>query len=412
MIEKLRRKFILVTMAVVLLVMSVVLLVLNTSNYLHTVERTDEIIAVLISNGGNFPEDTIPDIEMGTPPDQGISAETPFETRFFIATANSDQQVIQIDTTRIQSIDSDTGQSYAEEALSSGKEKGYINDFRYQVVEQTNGSTMVVFVDSQRDLQLVRSFLRNSILIGVISLIFIFILVFYFSKKIVKPVQQTIDRQKQFITDAGHEIKTPLAIISANNDVQEMLNGSSEWSQSTNKQIQRLNGLMESMLQLTQMEEEGYHSKIESVDLSQIVQETAEPYVRIGTQKKVEVTLDIQPNLVIQADAEAMNKLCSLLMDNANKYVQQPGIINVRLENQVGNKVKLQITNTVSEMPKQFDQLFDRFYREDQSRKHSEGGYGIGLSLATTIVENHHGQIKASPMGHHTIAFEVILPKG
>lgn len=410
MIEKLRRKFILVTMAVVFLVMSVVLIVLNTTNYLHTVERTDEIVSILINNGGDFPEETIPDSGMGAPPDQGISAETPFETRYFIALANAEQQVLQIDTTRIRSIDSPTGQSYAEDVLASGKEKGYVGDFRYQVVEQADGTLMLVFVDSQRDLQPVRSFLRNSILIGMVSLLFIFVLVFYFSKKIVKPVQQTIDRQKQFITDAGHEIKTPLAIISANNDVQEMLNGNSEWTASTHKQIQRLNGLMESMLQLTQMEEEGYQPNIESVDLSQIVLETAEPYIRIGKQKKVEVSLTIQPNVMIQADAEAMNKLCSLLMDNANKYVQQPGTINVRLDHQAGNKIKLQITNTVNEMPKRFDQLFDRFYREDQARKHSEGGYGIGLSLAATIVENHHGQIKAVPLKDHTISFEVILP--
>lgn len=411
MIEKLRRKFILVTMAVVFVVMSVVLIVLNTTNYLHTVERTDEIATILINNDGDFPDEPIPDRGMGVPQSQGIPAETPFETRYFIAVANSEQQVVQIDTTRIRSIDSQTGQSYAEEVLNSGKEKGCIDDFRYQVAEQADGTTMLVFVDSQRDLQLVRSFLRNSVLIGIVSLLFIFILVVYFSKKIVKPVQQTIDRQKQFITDAGHEIKTPLTIISANNDVQEMLNGSSEWTESTNKQIQRLNGLMESMLQLTQMEEEGYQPKIELVELSQIVQEIAEPYVRIGKQKKVEVSLTIQPDIVIQADIEAMNKLCSLLMDNANKYVQQPGIINIRLENKAGNKIKLQITNTVSEMPKQFDQLFDRFYREDQARKHSEGGYGIGLSLAATIVENHHGQIKAAPLGNHTISFEVILPK-
>ncbi|MBM6614810.1 HAMP domain-containing histidine kinase [Desemzia sp. RIT804] len=410
MIEKLRKKFILVTMAVVLLVMSVVLIVLNTTNYFHTVERADEILTILTDNDGNFPDETTPERGIGVPPNQGISAETPFETRYFIALANSEQQVVQIDTTRIRSIDSQTGQTYAEEVLASGKEKGYINDFRYQVIEQTDDTIMLVFVDSQRDLQLVRSFFRNSILIGVVSLLFIFLLVFYFSRKIVKPVQQTIDRQKQFITDAGHEIKTPLAIISANNDVQEMLNGSTEWTESTNKQIQRLNGLMESMLQLTQMEEEGYQPKIESVDLSQIVKETAEPYVQIGRQKKVAVSLDIQPNAVIQADVEAMNKLCSLLMDNANKYVQQPGVINIRLDHQAGNKIKLQITNTVSEMPKQFDQLFDRFYREDQARKHSEGGYGIGLSLAATIVENHHGQIKAVPLDDHTIAFEVILP--
>lgn len=207
----------------------------------------------------------------------------------------------------------------------------------------------------------------------------------------------------------GHEIKTPLAIISANNDVQQMLNGDTEWTKSTGKQIRRLNGLMESMLQLTQMEEETYQPKIESVDFSQVLRETCEPYILIGEQKNVTVSLNIQPNIIIQAEMEAINKLCSLLMDNANKYVREPGTIQVRLDSHQ-HKIRLIVSNTVSEMPQNFDRLFDRFYREDQARRHTAGGYGIGLSLAAAIVESYHGQIKASPLNEETIAFEVVMP--
>lgn len=410
MIEKLRRKFILVTMSVVFLVMSVVLIVLNATNYLHTVERAEDILNVLAGNGGDFPEEIVPENRPGNlPPNQGLSVETPFETRYFMAFANSEQEILQIDTTRIQSVDSETGQLYAQQVLSSGKKKGYVDDFRYQIVEQEDGTFLVLFVDSQRDLQLVRSFLWNSLLIGIISLLFIFLLVFYFSKKIVKPVQQNIDRQKQFITDAGHEIKTPLAIISANNDVQEMLNGKSEWTESTGKQINRLNGLIENMLQLAQMEEGTYQPKTESVDLSKIVQEVCEPYVMIAEQKSVNTVLEIQPDIVIQANTSSVNKLCSLLMDNANKYVQEPGEIQVHLERISGHKVKLQISNTVSELPQNFQRLFDRFYREDQARNQKAGGYGIGLSLAAAIVDSYHGEIKAMALDAHTIVFEVVL---
>lgn len=415
MIEKLRKRFILVTMAVVFLVMSVVLIALNATNYYHTNERADQILTVLAENGGSFPEEDFlgkgSEVKPGSlPPNQAVSAETPFETRYFTVIANSNQQVTQIDTTQIQSVDSEASQVYAEEILSSGNLKGYVDDFRYKVVEQTDGSFLLLFIDNQRDLQTVRSFLRNSLWIGSISLAFIFILVVYFSKKIVKPVQQNIDRQKQFITDAGHEIKTPLAIISANNDVQQLLNGKSEWSESTEKQIYRLNGLMESMLQLTQLEEESYQPKIETVDISTVLRETCEPYVLIGEQKKVNVELDIQSDLTIQAEPESVNKLCSILMDNANKYVREPGMIHVQLSNQNGHKIRLLISNTVNEMPQNFDRLFDRFYREDQARKHSSGGYGIGLSLAAAIVESYHGEIKAKQLDNETIGFEVILP--
>ncbi|MER2174432.1 MAG: HAMP domain-containing sensor histidine kinase [Carnobacterium sp.] len=410
MIEKLRKKFILITMSTVFLVMSVVLIALNATNYFHAAERADEILNVLAENGGEFPAEEFTNQEPGIlPPNQAVSAETPFETRYFTAVANSNRQVIQIDTTRIRSVNSETGRIYAEDVLSSADTKGYVDVFRYRVVEQEDGTFLLLFVDSQRELQTVRTFFQNSLSIGFISLALIFLLVVYFSKKIVKPVQESIDRQKQFITDMGHEIKTPLAIISANNDVQQMLNGETEWTKSTGKQIRRLNGLMESMLQLTQMEEETYQPKIESVDLSQVLREACEPYILIGEQKNVLVSLDIQPNVVIQAETEAINKLCSLLMDNANKYVREPGTIQVRL-NSHQHKIRLIISNTVSEMPQNFDRLFDRFYREDQARKHTAGGYGIGLSLAATIVESYHGQIKASPLNEETIAFEVVLP--
>lgn len=410
MIEKLRKKFILVTMAVVFLVMFVVLVALNVTNYFHAAERADEILSILAENGGEFPAEEFKNQEPGIlPPNQAVSAETPFETRYFTVITNSNRQIIQIDTTRIRSVDSEAGQIYAEEALTSNKTKGYLDDFRYKVVEKEDGTFLLLFVDSQRELQTMRTFFQNSLSIGFISLALIFLLVVYFSKKIVKPVQESIDRQKQFITDMGHEIKTPLAIISANNDVQQMLNGDTEWIKSTGKQIRRLNGLMESMLQLTQMEEETYQPKIESVDFSQVLREACEPYILISEQKNVTVSLNIQPNIIIQAETDAITKLCSLLMDNANKYVRERGTIQVRLVSHQ-YKIRLNISNTVSEMPQNFDRLFDRFYREDQARKYTAGGYGIGLSLAAAIVESYHGQIKASPLNEETIAFEVVMP--
>ena len=412
MIEKLRKKFMLVMMASVFVVLLLVLGTLNVTNILHTNERADDILSVLAENGGNFPQETVPEdrpVPANGKPGQSVTAETPYETRFFKVVANEQRQVIQIDTTRIQSVDSEEGREYAESILSSDKTKGYVDDFRYRVVEQDDDSYLLLFMDSQRELQTVRTFLWNSFLIGSVSLILIFLLVFYFSKRIVRPAQESMDKQKQFITDAGHEIKTPLAIISANNEVQEMLNGQSEWTESTGKQIQRLNGLMENMLQLAQMEEPSYQQKIESLNLSQVLQEVCEPYVSIGEQKNVAVVLDIQPDVFMQADVLAINKLCSILMDNANKYVQDLGTIHVQLSADK-HKAKLRVANTTQKMPRDFDQLFDRFYREDQSREQNTGGYGIGLSMASVIVEKNNGQIKASQLDDHTIAFDVILP--
>ncbi|WP_313468176.1 HAMP domain-containing sensor histidine kinase [Carnobacterium sp.] len=412
MIEKLRKKFMLVMMASVFVVMLLVLGTLNVTNILHTNERADDILSVLAENGGNFPQEALPEeqpLPVDGKPGQAVTAETPYETRFFKVIANKQRQVIQVDTSRIRSVDSEEGKEYAESILSTDKEKGYVDDFRYRVEEQDDDSYLLLFMDSQRELQTVRLFLWNSFLIGSISLILIFLLVFYFSKKIVRPAQQSMDKQKRFITDAGHEIKTPLAIISANNEVQEMLNGQSEWTESTGKQIQRLTGLMENMLQLAQMEEPSYQQKIETINLSQVLQEICEPYVMIGKQKKVAVTLDIQSDVFVRADALSLNKLCSILMDNANKYVQDLGTIHVQLSVD-RHKAKLRISNTTKEMPRNFDQLFDRFYREDQSRQQTADSYGIGLSMASAIVEKNNGQITANQLDDQTIVFDVVLP--
>lgn len=185
MIEKLRKKFILVTMAVVFLVMFVVLVALNVTNYFHAAERADEILNILAENGGEFPDEELSGkgTEPGSiPPNQAVSAETPFETRYFTVITNSNRQIIQIDTTRIRSVDSEAGQIYAEEALTSNKTKGYLDDFRYKVVEKEDGTFLLLFVDSQRELQTMRTFLQNSLSIGLISLAFIFCWFFIFQK--------------------------------------------------------------------------------------------------------------------------------------------------------------------------------------------------------------------------------------
>lgn len=414
MIEKLRHKFILITMASVFVVMAVILTALNVTNYLHARDRADEVLTVLAENGGTFPQLELSrandDLEPGDlPPGGNLSPETPFETRFFKVVADAQGQVTQIDTSRVRAVDSGAAREYAEAVLAEGKERGYTGDFRYWNVLQEDGSRLLLFMDSGRELQTFRNFLQNSILIGAASLLMIFLLVVFFSKKVVAPVQRNLDKQKRFITDAGHEIKTPLSIISANNDVQELLGESNEWTQSTRNQITRLNGLVEDMLRLSRMEEEPALQVHEAVNLGQLVAEEAEPFRLLCEQEGISFRLSCEEDITVEGERESLRKVCSILLDNAHKYVSPKGQVTVALTRRKKNAI-LMVANTVEEMPADFERLFDRFYRESASRNQSTGGYGIGLSLAQAIVTQHGGTIKARAVQEGIIQFEVTLP--
>lgn len=413
MIERLRRKFIYVTMASVLIVMGVILVILNVVNYYSATNRADEILTVLATNQGQFP-DMMPMVppEMEGPTNNiNLNPEVPFETRYFTVNMSADGDVQMIDTSRISSVDSESAITFAKEVFESGEEKGYLDEYRFWIVAQENGSFLLLFVDNFRELSTFRTFLYSSVLIGILSFTMIAVLVIAASKRIVAPVQENLDRQKQFITDAGHEIKTPLSIISANNDVQELLEGETEWTHSTKKQIRRLNGLVEDMLSLARIDEGSFQSEMQLIDLSALVEQESHTFKIINEQQGNRFEVTIESGLKVQGEEKALEKVCAILLDNATKYVSNNGEISVALRKDRKRAV-LSVSNTVEEMPEDLDRLFDRFYRESESRNQKTGGYGIGLSLAQAIVEQHDGTIKANkqPDQLSKIEFSVHLP--
>lgn len=411
MIEKLRRNFIIVAMLSVTIVLSVIIVSLNVANYDRAKDRADDILTVLAHNDGVFPNVT-PGGEYSIEtffPGLVITLETPYETRYFRVMTNQDDEVSAIDLSRIETINYETAIAFGEEAIDSDEKKGYINDFRYLVTPQEDGNSMILFVDNRREMASFRSGLHNSLRVSIISLLAILFLVIYFSRKIVKPFADNFERQKQFVTDAGHEIKTPLSIISANNDVQELTEGENEWTTSTRKQIVRLNTLVEELLHLARFDENPEIKEKMNINFSQYINDSADSFALINEQKSIEFKRSIDDDVVIYGDGKALEKVISILLDNATKYVSDKGTIQVILERN-RKKVVFEVRNTVDSMPNDLDRLFDRFYREDEARSQSSGGYGIGLSLAQSIVNQHDGKLIVKAYDENVISFEVTLP--
>ena len=337
---------------------------------------------------------------------RGNVAEMPFETRYFTVLLNAQGEAASVDVQNIAAVSRDEAAQMAQ-GLAAGA-SGFEGEYRYSVVQQDDGSLQCVFLDCSRDLGSFVSFLTASIAISLIGLALVLVLVFFLSKVAIRPVVESYQKQKAFITDASHEIKTPLAVISAANEVQEMENGETEWSRSIAEQVKRLSGLTEQLVMLARMDEGASRFAKEDVDLSELVGDMAESFEQLAQQRGKTLVSNIEPGVHVQGDSAALTQVIELLLDNATRYALEGCEIRLSLQKH-GRKAKLAVSNEVEKMPKgNLDRLFERFYRDDSSRSSQTGGSGVGLSVVRSIAEAHGGSAKATAEGNR-IVFTVTL---
>lgn len=409
MIKKLKRKFILITMTSLLLVIILLLGAINGLNIYQMEQRTNETIEILSENQGKFPK-----FEKKDPPkstsilDFMMNEDTQFKTRYFIVKIDEDGNVKEIDTSHIAAVTSEGAEDYAEEIIENGKDRGYEETYKYAVVPDADGY-MLIFLDCTMEMQTVKILLFTSFLVAMFTLLLVFILVSIFSRRAMKPIIESMEKQKQFITDAGHEIKTPIAIISANTDVLELMGEKNEWTDSIRNQTRRLDKLVKNLLMLSRMEEDGMRLSFSEIDLSEAVYETGNSFKAVAQMQGKSFQMNIQPDIKINGDENSIQQLISTLVDNAVKYSNDMGIIRISLS-PAKKGVKLEVYNTTEEIKTdKLDRLFDRFYRQDSSRSRETGGYGIGLSIAKSIVEAHHGKISVKSLDGKSICFTVLF---
>jgi len=248
-----------------------------------------------------------------------------------------------------------------------------------------------------------------SSLIGLTCWLCMFLLVFLLSGRAIRPIAANLERQKQFVTDAGHEIKTPLAIIAANTEAMELHNGESKWSRNIREQVTRLNGLMQNLLTLAKLDESNVALSCEPISLSALTEEGSDVFREAMELKHLQVERHIQPDLTVSANRDLMSRLISILLDNALKYTPIGGSVVIELF-RADKTIQLIVANECEKLPDcPAEKLFDRFYRADSARTQKNGGYGIGLSAARSIAEAHGGTISALYRDDHTIAFIVTM---
>ena len=408
MIRKLRAKLIIASLLSLLLVLSVIIGVAGVLNYTSLVSDADSVLAILRENDGTFP--------LGDPPGgkdrfregRRFSPELPYESRYFTVFLSESGSVISVNTGKIAAIDTSTAIDYAVEAVASGAARGFADDYRFTVYA-SGEETHVVFLDCGRELGSFRSFLATSAAVSAAGLLAVTLLLIFFSGRIVKPFSENYEKQRRFITDAGHELKTPLTIIDADAEVLEMDLGENEWLGDIRTQTKRLAELTNSLILLSRMEEQPRMEKIE-FPLSDVVEETVETFQALARTRGKTLSSRVQPMLSMNGDEKAIRQLLTILLDNAVKYADEGGRIEAVLEKQK-NTLRLRVFNTAESVSREsLAHLFDRFYRADASRNSGTGGYGLGLSIASAVVAAHRGKISASSPDGKSLRITAVFP--
>lgn len=424
MIKKLRQRVVALTMIAVFVVLLLLMGIVNLANYIITDKSVDNLLDLLEENGGNFPmfgkhdgappmdhKDDMDDFDGNMKP--GMSKETPYETRYFSVTLDQDQNLVYMDTTRVAAVSTDQALELARSVSGKSKDSAYTSQskivYKYRKVDLEDGNTMYIFLNASKEFHSAENVLLISTLVSLAGFIAIGILVIALSPMMIKPIAESYDKQKKFITNAGHELKTPLAVIKSCNEVAELEGGESKWTSAITEQVDRMSDLIGSLVSLAKMDEAQEVSDQlpkESLNLSTLLEETLEPFKLVAQQKDLGFDYEIaSPNINIQGNKNALVELINILADNAIKYCSEKGNILFTLS-QKGSKIILTEKNPADDLePGNQNILFDRFYQRDLSHnKDSGGGFGIGLSMAQSIVIAHGGTITAeSPTGKDII---------
>lgn len=412
MIKQLQRKFVVSAMLAISILLIVVLGGLNIFNGISSKRQTDNLLSTLAQVENSAVTLMLPEVrDSWNFFSSVVTQDDTLGAIYFVVRMDNYGKMWSVDTTHISSVDMQEAMNYVRQIQNRADETGSIGRFKYMAIPTVgNLGKTYIFLDVTKQVGNVWQVMFLSVGVGVLCWFAMLLLVILLSKKAIRPIASNIEKQKQFVTDAGHEIKTPLAIIMANTDAMELHYGENKYSKNIRNQIFRLKDLTQDLLTLAKMEENSDKTKKEWFSMTDLVDETIDQFVENIAKKNVVIQKNVQMNLNIKSDRGQIQRLLSILIDNASQYVSENGIIEVTLQ-QSNKQVVFAISNTADNLRQlQLNKIFDRFYRGDDARTQKSGGSGIGLSSALAIVQAQKGHITAQTQNFEKIIFTVKLP--
>ena len=403
MLKKLRRRFIAAAMAAIGAVTLVLLCAVNLWNYKITTDSLDATLDIMSLTGSysSGKDYSLPEI-FG-----GHSSEEMYMTRFFAVYYDQNGKAAGVFRDYIATVSVEQALSYSSDALSSGRERGYYGDYRYRVLGASGGS-IVVFLNAVPEQQSMKTLLKVSVIVSLLALLAAFALITAFSKKATAPYMKNMQLQKQFITDAGHELKTPLTSISTSADVLKLETGENEWVDNIQKQAARMSKLVANLVTLSKLDEGAQMPDMCDFSLSDAAWEVSEPFELRAVAQGKKYSRSIEDNITVHGDMAAVQQMISILLDNAFKYSDEGGEIRLSIRKQHKGSV-IEVYNTCAEGSLgDISRFFDRFYRADKARS-ADGGTGIGLSIARAVAEAHGGSISAESADGRSIVFRAVI---
>ena len=377
---------------------------------------------------------------------RNLSVDNALSARFFAVWFDEQGAVLRTDVSRIFAVDEEEAEETACRMIGTGRKQGTMDGFRFLVrqpqqtgeqtvsraadadsgssdeyaesVPDTSEETLLVAMDISADRDGILTVLGISVLIAALCWIAMLWPVRLLARRAIAPTATGIERQKQFVTNAGHELKTPLAIIQANTEALELFNGENKWTRNIKAQTVRLNGLMQNLLTLSRMDETGLHMELKPFPFAGLVREVWENFAASAEARNIAVRLEPgDEGLSVLGNRDSLAQLLSILFDNAVKYTPRGGQIMIRTGTGRDQVVFTQ-SNTLSPQSREDgtlredpERLFDRFYRADADRSRKKGGYGIGLSAAKAIASANQGSIHAA-YEEDRLVFTVVLRAG
>ena len=410
MIKKLQRRFIRIAMVALAVAMVLVVLVVNAANWISVRKELMDTLSFLPDSGGPWDREEL----LGRMAGKNQHTRNLLnESKWFSVSFDANGKQRFLNLMNMADPDEETALVLAAQALQKGGDSGFLQDHLYQIRPGVHGESTVVLLDCETKLTAVRNLALFSALACGGGILIAFALVFLASRKAIEPTIRNMEQQKQFITNASHELKTPLTVISTNMELLQMEQPENPWVKSTQKQTSQMRHLVEELVYLSRMEEENAPLTMENLPLDSILREAAEPFETMAEYQGCAMETETESGLTVRGDRACVQRLLSTLLDNAVKYVSPEGKIRAAAKAE-GRYALLTVENDVPQplTPEQCDQLFDRFYRADPSRnKEKQSGFGIGLAIARAIAEKHGGTLSAAMDGGRLV-FSCRLPRG